>query len=277
MVNENGVQLPIFLDDKYLENVLQKYEKDKSVKILNVQAEPAVAAGNNYASLIVRAYVKYIKNGTTIGKSLIIKTVLSDPEMAQLVKDTGIYDKEAIMYHRILPKYHKLLESVGDTEKLFSPAISVDIDHSTIIFEDLKPKGFCLGNRLKGLDQKHVDLVIKKIAKFHACSMVLKERNEEDFSEFKEGMIRDDATTRTYFTTMMKTFTEEIKSLDDLDKYSAKLSIIADLIVEQGKEMFEESKFPIKVLIHGDLWVNNMMFKYDENSNPEDLVLVIIS
>lgn len=270
-----AIKLPEFLTKEYLINVLQKYEKTDDIKVKEFNCTPAVAAGNNYASMLLRASVQYTKNDQNVEKSLIIKTTPSDPELAKSVEQYGVYKREILMYDRILPQYHKLLESVGDNEKLFSPAIYVDSKNSTIIFEDLKKLGFTIANRLTGVDQKHVELLTRKIAKFHACSMVLLATGTEDFRQFCEPPVTYNETSQQYVDGMLNAFMDQIRTWPGYEKYVEKLEKVRTWLPKEWINAYGETKYPIQVLTHGDLWCNNMMFKYDEENIPTDLVLVI--
>lgn len=43
----------------------------------------------------------------------------------------------------------------------------------TIVFDDLTQYGYKLASRQKGLDEEHCVVILRKLAKFHAASMVL--------------------------------------------------------------------------------------------------------
>lgn len=45
-----------------------------------------------------------------------------------------------------------------------------------IIFEDLKSLGYTMADRHSGLDEKHCQLVLSKLGRFHAASMILAEK-----------------------------------------------------------------------------------------------------
>lgn len=46
----------------------------------------------------------------------------------------------------------------------------------TIVFDDLNQYGYKLANRQNGLNEEHCVVILKKLAKFHAASMILIER-----------------------------------------------------------------------------------------------------
>ncbi|XP_063707216.1 uncharacterized protein LOC134836024 [Culicoides brevitarsis] len=268
-------KVPDFLTNEYLEKALRKYEKCDNLKVLEFKCKPAVAAGNNYASLLLRASVKLSKNNNEeVEKSIIIKTVVPDPEIAKSIEDFGIYKREILMYDQILPKYHALLESMGDDEKLYSPAIAVDPENSTLIFEDLKKRGFSLASRLKGVDETHLNLVTRKIAKFHACSMVLHERDESSFNQFRDPPFVANAEAISYFDGMSEALLEQMRTWQGYEYYVKKFEKLKKWLPSEVMNVYSESKIPISVLTHGDLWVNNMMFKYDEKMKPLELLLI---
>uniref|UniRef100_A0A336MJB6 CSON013154 protein n=1 Tax=Culicoides sonorensis TaxID=179676 RepID=A0A336MJB6_CULSO len=265
--------LPSFLTKEYLQNILQKYENDKTVQIQEFHCSPAVAAGNNYASMLLRVKIKYTKSGYNLEKSIIVKSAVADSEMAKSIEEYGIYQREISMYDKILPKFHKLIESIDDNEKLFSPVIHVDSKTSTLIFEDLKKTGFTIADRLNGVDQNHVNLVIQKIAKFHACSMVLMESSSEEFREFAKAPFDDSGSSLQFFDGMTEACIEKMKTWSGYEKYIEKIEKMKKWLPRETIKIYEDvSKQPIKVLSHGDLWINNMMFKYNEDGSPNDLL-----
>ncbi|XP_063696922.1 uncharacterized protein LOC134827942 isoform X2 [Culicoides brevitarsis] len=268
-----SLKLPKFLNKSYLERILQQNEGDSSISVENFECKPAVAAGNNYASQLLRTTVKYKKDGKCCEKSLIIKTVNANEEITKILTKSGFFEKEIIMYDRILPKFQKLLESIGDMDKIYSPAVFVDHENSTIIFNDLKQEGYELADRLNGLDEDHIRLLMRKIAKFHACSMILMENGEEDFSDFQEKPTS--SASASFDKAMLGACLEQMKTWQGYEKYVTKMEKLREKFTMQTRETLKKSNILPNVLNHGDLWVNNMMFKYNkETRKPEDLVLI---
>ncbi|XP_063696978.1 uncharacterized protein LOC134827987 [Culicoides brevitarsis] len=270
-----SLKLPKFLNKSYLERILQQHESDLSISVENFECKPAVAAGNNYASQLFRTSIKYKKNSKICEKSWIIKTVHADEEINKIIAKSGLFQKELIMYDRILPKFQKLLEIIGDTDKIYSPAVFVDFENSTIIFNDLKQEGYELADRLNGLDEDHIQLLMRKIAKFHAFSMILMENEEEDFPEFQDKPINGTSAFQNFVNSMFDTCLDQLKTWQGYEKYVTKMEKLRETFLFKSREMFQKSETLPNVLNHGDLWVNNMMFKYNkETGKPEDLLLI---
>lgn len=272
------LKIPEFLDVIYLRKILQQVHRDLTIDVLNFTIEPAVASGNNYASLLLRSHIKYTKNNkrnNIFVKRVIIKTVLADTGAAKVISDVKLYEKELVMYDRILPKFQKIMLSVGDNDQLYVPPLYIDYKNKVLIFNDLKVAGFATCDRIMGLDWDHVNLVIAKIAKFHACSMVLAEQSDETFREFREPCIADNFIGNQFFKRMFVTCVEEVRGWTGYEKYAIKLEKIKDLMLLQGEQCYKKSRYPIKVLLHGDLWTSNIMFKHDQDGKlAEDAILV---
>lgn len=271
-MSDVGVPLPTWLNHQYLEKVLRDTENnDKSLKLVSYNLSPAVAKGNNYASLIMRCLLKYTKNDTNKEKSVIIKAALENNELLDQFDSMNV---EIAAYGRIFPRINDLLRSINDDTQLFPKTLVIDKEHRTIIFEDLKEAGYRIGDRHKGVDMDHVHLVIRKHAILHACSMVIKERYDEKFEEFRRGLYFEEAELWLEFVkTMFQEFSEEIRTWEGYEKYAEKLNKMQFFVAEQACQMIKEQNEETSVFCHGDCWTANLMFKY-ENDHPIDLILV---
>lgn len=267
----NLLEIPSYLTTDYLESVLKHSKNDETIKVLSINFSEAVPAGHNFASLLLKADVTYIQNNDFSSQKiqqLIIKTEVSDPKISEIMKNASIYSREMVMYDRILPKYHQLLESIGDDEKLYSPALSIDAGTNTIVLKDLSKEGFKLVPRHIACDVDHMNLLINKIAKFHACSVVLNAQGES-FKEFDKRI-----NFGMHHTQLLNAMTDEIRSWPGYDYYTKKLDRMQKFVVHQVNTLYNEGISSINVLIHGDLHLNNVLFQYDKNGKLVDLALV---
>lgn len=260
---------PDFLNKTYLEKILQEYYKDPTIKVSKF--EPTLAAseaGNNYVGLVLRFKIFFHHSSNTFVKSFIIKTTLPDPKMKEIVKNYKLFDKEMTMFETILPKYQKIL---GKNEPAMCPeSIKMDWDNMTLVFEDLNESGFVVADRKEGVDMAHVKLLIEHLAKYHACSMIVAENEgAEVFKDFHTHIVNDQSPeARDHFGRLFRDLSEEIKTWPGYEKYGEKLEKMQATFFQQEVDLYKKCQSKIKVVIHGDLWISNFMFKYDTKKNP---------
>uniref|UniRef100_A0A336MCN0 CSON013154 protein n=1 Tax=Culicoides sonorensis TaxID=179676 RepID=A0A336MCN0_CULSO len=270
-----GYTLPLWFTNVYIEEILQDYLKGDSIKVICFNVAPATAKGNQYASVILRVTIEYEQNGKNYFKPIILKIRHQDETTAQLLEEYDMHLKEMSFYKRIIPEFHLLLKSIGDKDRLCPNTLTVDHKNHALIFQDLKDSGYELADRKSGVDWSHLNLYIQKISKFHACSVVYKQNTGETFPEFQKGLFHKDATGfDTFWKQNMKTLASEVENWQGFEKYAHKLKKLSDVIVKQGQDIFLRDESQFNVLIHGDTWVANMMFKYDENRKPIDVILI---
>lgn len=266
---------PAWLDDTYLENVLRHYEKDDEIKVIGYSVKSAGPKGGNFVGLLLRVLVNYVKQCEKKSRSLIVKTALLSEETAKVLEEFGVLEKEMLMYKNVLPLYTNLLTAHGDTDQLFPVTIYTDPTTQTLILEDLKERGFQTADRLKGLDMNHMKIAISKLSKLHACSMTLEHEKRINLKSFQRGQIgKSGGVWNDWYKSMVNAMVDEVKTWEGYESYAKKLERLRTTFIDQASEMFDDiDTFP-KVLIHGDYWINNMMFRYDENGNPVDSVVV---
>lgn len=209
-----------------------------------------------------------------------LKTTHSEEMLsAKNVSEMGLFSKEIEIYRDIIPKFTKLYADKGVfinfAPKMYTLSRNPGVEN--VVLEDLKPKGFVNADRLKGLDQEHVESVLKLMAKYHAASAVSFENNGPYPESFTAGI----------YTPIMRNIFEEfsisLKSvLDEVlrekyenGEYFAKKVIrtvddFVDKLMDAGKVDYNS----FNVLNHGDCWCNNIMFKYNSDGKLEDTLFV---
>lgn len=267
--SESKIVLPDFLNNSYLVQLLQEYYKDPTIRVSKFDsALAAFEAGNNYVGLVLRCKIFFYHSSNTFVKSFIIKTTLPDPKMKEIVKNYKLFDKEMTMFEAILPKYQKIL---GKNEQALCPeSIKIDWHNMTLVFEDLNESNFVVANRKKGVDMAHAKLLMEHLAKYHACSMILAEQEgTENFKEFHTHIVNDTSPeAKEHFIRLFRDLSEEIKTWPGYEKYGEKLEKVQPNFFQQEIDLYKKCQSKIKVVIHGDLWVSNFMFKYDAKNNP---------
>lgn len=263
-----------WLNKSYIKSIITNANLPFSeYEIENLLIEPATVDGANFSSVLLRVRAKF-NEGRSL--SMIVKTIVTQ-EIANdiLVNQFKVHEKEMFVYGVLMPEYHKIF---NENRYQIAPSVYyVDREYSAIILEDLSLKAFTIADKSKGLDEKHCVLTIQKLAKLHAASMVLNEKEPTIFKPFGVGMInRNIKLLHEYFQSCIDIAADEIRQWKGYEKYEMKLRNLKSNLIEKACSVFDfnEEKDTF-VFLHGDLWTTNIMFKYEEGT-PVDATLVRI-
>uniref|UniRef100_A0A336MA18 CSON013155 protein n=1 Tax=Culicoides sonorensis TaxID=179676 RepID=A0A336MA18_CULSO len=266
-----------WLTPKYIENVLINHLNDSTLQVQSMKTVPAAGKGDGYGGIMLRSYISYHSNESVSPSktSLVLKTQIWNNLTENTLKVYDIHNKEMIIYESILPKIRLLLSSIGETGDIFPIAICVDRENDVIIFEDLLLKHYKMKNRIEGLDRDHTVMALSKLAKLHAASAVLFEKDNEIYSSLKSGMFtRKTNCYYTFFRTFWTACAEEVCQWKGFEKYGEKMMNMLDDLIENACKMYDIEDGDLHVLTHGDFWLNNIMYNYDEDGNLKDAVVL---
>lgn len=272
-LNENTA-----LTTHYFEEILQKYNNDGNLRILSIKLWNLVESnGDAFASTMFRVEVFANQNHDLKHGTFIVK-MLPASEIAREKLGSGNYDvheKEMEVFQKILPQLREILRTNSEDENVFPKAIAVDRKRGIIVLEDLSLKKFVMADRKIGLDSNHIKLSLKKLAKFHAVSMVLIEEDPKALEKFDIGMFsRQTSAFNSFFCGNMNALTTEVSSWKGYEEYAKKLEAMKTNLLENACKVFDNEPGDIKSLIHGDFWTNNVMFKYDKKGEVDDAMIV---
>lgn len=148
----------------------------------------------------------------------------------------------------------------------------------TIVFEDLNEGQYVLASRQKGLDFDHSKLMLEKLGQFHGVSMVMLKKDPQITRHFKTGMLSVDLLTdpQSYLKKeghLLTTLASIVSQWEGYENISKKIMRYSKNLLKNLINANKPRPGEIRVLNHGDLWVNNFMFQY-ENGVPKDVAFV---
>ncbi|XP_065075777.1 uncharacterized protein LOC135699440 [Ochlerotatus camptorhynchus] len=245
-----------YLGDHYFLNVVLRE------KMVHYSAEEEEYAEEEYLSFFLKILPEQV------------------PKLADYVREMGCFRKEIQLYTHLIPR----LQDVTIGTKPFAPRAYLTKGEKLLVFENLKAEGYqMLENNKSLLDFAHLEVALKTVAKLHAASLVLEERTKQPIMKLysvhlnENVYIDDDKYVRkTNLDNAIKALCELIKRIDKY-KNSDKLDFILEKFPEVIRKIYDFARPSTEyrnVFNHGDLWNNNLMFKYEEpektapNSDP---------
>ncbi|KAH8414015.1 hypothetical protein KR222_001939, partial [Zaprionus bogoriensis] len=271
---------PAWLTRDYVERKMRKYLKDDKLQLGQLHIKPATANGENFSSVMTRINLDYKDRNLVHQKAtFLVKTTFADKDpTAYILEPYGIYVREMNMYEEVLPKLANILrDELGDSRKYFAATMNVDRERDSIIFEDMSLEKYFVADRFQQLDLEHTQLVLEKLAAFHAASAVLSEREPGIFAE-KYDRCFFNRYTRGYQPFVQNMLKALIQSLEDVPelyrKYGEKLKGVVENIMEYTERAMEYKKEDFVALCHGDIWTMNMMFHNNQHGKPDNVIFI---
>jgi len=263
---------------EYFESVINDVIKQENIKDFTFSVTSASGKGENYMGVICRIRVTGKKeNGENTKLSIIMKIPPQSAMLREKFPMEPVYIKEVFVYNTMLPELCALEEkyNVPKSErfqrvKCFKASSEQSKEY--LVLQDIREEGFRMANRRETLGPKHLKLVLKSMASFHALSFVFKRDNPETFLEFvnSPGGLKNFETLKPFMEVARQKALGGIADkaiLERVDKFTANMADVVDMYVDP------ESAGQYNVLCHGDFWNNNLLFKF-EGDEPVDVRLL---
>ncbi|XP_037815498.1 uncharacterized protein LOC119606166 [Lucilia sericata] len=267
-------ELSSLLNEELIKRALQSYHNLNNLSALEIKAcdfKLSPANGENFCSEIYLVEVQYEINGNAEQKSLIAKILI--PEIADLGSN------EFRMLNTILPGMEKCLSTAENDNKLYAKCLLSESDKEEFyILENLNSLGYYCADRCKGLDYEHAEIVMKKLAKFHAASMIYNKKFPDIVksllnSGFEKGACDEVSQVITYGG--FEYVADMIKNWPSYENLSHKVRSVIKKYNGLAYEVVNSKNSIFNVINHGDLWVNNFLYKYSEdNGRPTDVLFI---
>lgn len=226
--------------------------------------------GDNYACFVSSVRVKFLLDGQS---SEVVYVVKLNPcrnfeSMREFTQN--VFEKESKFYLSLLPELNSVLNEIGLRDLKFPkcPYASLEKYKEIIFLEDLRPRGFKMFDRKKGMDKAHIALLMQELARLHAASILLQAKTPDEdltvrYSCLKKGW--------AYFfnnsETLLKVLESQVKNSREMlikfGGYERAVTWIDTIILPRLVEIFEEQmeNNKYKVVGHGDCWNNNILFR----------------
>ncbi|XP_046659457.1 uncharacterized protein LOC124353589 [Homalodisca vitripennis] len=259
--------VPAWLNEKFLETVFQEEEINQtSIAIIDYDIKSVMPPGSNYSSDMFRVRVVY-----SVGNSRqeqVTSVIIKVPVVEGVFKEIEEYfSREPIMYEKQLPAMSKKINHEFAPKSFHSPLKNV------LVLKDLKDEGYVIADKFKQLDYPHCELVFKTVAKFHAASLAC----YHDDLRFIEGVSAENFYIEggTSFRSFMEGFVNQFGKAFDVfgvaDSFKRLFNDRVGRLWDSGVMACKPKETGSNVLVHGDLWCNNLMFKYDGSGNLLDV------
>lgn len=243
-----------------------KADKGVEAQLTSWRIEDFTKFGDNYASIVTSVVVSFVLDGVDEQTSYVVK-VNPCHSYQNMEGATNIgFVKEAEFYGKLLPRLNAAMEEASLKTLRFPKYYHscLKVGKELLFLEDLRRRNFKMYDRRKGLDVAHASLVLEELARLHAASLLLQNKDPEyfqntllnrDWANAFDGAIAVDVMFGGHFD-------NTVAMLEKIGGYETAIQWIRSTkpnIREIFTEQLEPSKY--HVLCHGDAWNNNCLFR----------------
>ncbi|KAG8301225.1 hypothetical protein J6590_058221 [Homalodisca vitripennis] len=266
--------VPDWLSSEFLKECLQQEHCYEDVEITKFTASPAISVGEQYGSYPIRVKIEYKKQKGSDDLSylsLVLKTEIQGGAMKEIIDSLEF--SESKFYQRFIPKTISLTNIPFAAKSFHSPTLSV------IVLEDLKEKGFIMGDKINGLDFEHCRLYVAAAANLHAASLAVLEEDpklinivgKEKLFVYNQPITQG---MQSMLSCAFRCLTEYTETSDIFNKYTDLIRDCSTTILDAVVEAVKPRRDEFNAMNHGDAWTNNMMFRYSDKGSPCEVRLL---
>lgn len=251
---------PTWLTEEYIQNLLFDSFNDKELKIKDFEVSSGSNLGDGYASQIFRIKVNTPKKKF----SIIAKVLLSGSAIDTVEGVLNVYNKEKLMLQTFLPKS---ISKLSKPVRFFAEFYNADDAHRALFLEDLCEDNYQLCRHSSGgLDLQHSLLVMEALAKLHGTSFLVFNENPALAKNFEKYFYCEENIpfTEKLIIHTHRTLMEIMNDWNLPEEYKKKLRN-GDDWTSKLIETWKRKEDQFNVMIQTDCWVNNLMFKYNQN------------
>lgn len=266
-----------FLSDKQCQQILQNRFQTQEIKLIDYELKPISENAEGYMGQHFNLIITYELNGKTLKEMLFMKRKPTIETIKEMTNDTRLYKKEILFYDVLLPRFASKGYNTNFAAKSY-----FCIPDEAIIVENLLNKGYKLLERNQMFDMPKMKCVLRALALYHGAGFAYEKSKSaeigkaykftDDFAEILQErfycqFLEHAPVSIKFWEGCKKTISSLIKILPKDEEYK-KAFLEMFLNYPLSKIFADEAKFAM-TCGHGDLWSNNMMFKFDGNTPTE--------
>lgn len=206
---------------------------------------------------------------------LIVKTLPENESLRKVISDLGFFPREIAVYEQTLPDIYSMFlhSGSGIPPHSLAPAMyPCGGLEDVLVLEDLEPAGFRMATGGRQLDLAHCLAALRALAVFHAGSIALFEDDVSSVSRFSELFYvpkrRDYASQ--FVLPNVRALASAIRSWPGFERFADKIAGLEATVVDRTIQVVKRDEAELSVLNHGDFWVNNILYRYDEGTGAVD-------
>lgn len=262
---------------------LRSVAVEEGFETYTIECQPGSNIGDGFVGIVIKVTIKGTKTDNNEHElSVLCKVQHASKARREQFNSFIMFQREVALYKDYLPALSRFQKELGlkgftDYPKCYFAEVSEEEKEAVIIMEDLRHIGFGMANKYKPLELEYVEIVLKTLASFHAVSFAFKNLRPEEFEPFKKYNC---LMAELMLTPMLIEFFKGLldsasASFEDNPEIKDKLTNLKENFSENFLFLTNPANAgDFNTIGHGDSWVNNFLFKLDQDGRPTNLALI---
>nr|XP_045597162.1 uncharacterized protein LOC123757507 isoform X1 [Procambarus clarkii]XP_045597163.1 uncharacterized protein LOC123757507 isoform X1 [Procambarus clarkii] len=261
----------------WLEDVLAHYLSKKypgkNTAILSFSVVGGTSPGDGFNSELVLLDVEVsVNEGETSRNTIILHLAAKFSSLNLMVREMNRQMKSNLREYLVYAEIIKELNEFQAAKAPEEPCIPIPEliygkctkKENILLMENIKITGYEAYDKYKGLDFDHLKIIIEEIARIHVLSHVYHQSSsfQEKYTCFPTTS-QHLMTFKPIMSAMLETAIDFLRSQSDKEDVTERVKACKQSLIEKYTCALPEED-TIKCLIHGDMWINNIMYKYKD-------------
>lgn len=252
------------ISEQYLSEILQKVASNYGLQDWVYNQVKFESIAQNYFGIILPIVLSGRHEGGEVKFQLVLKLAPTDERYRVSGAVTVMFAREIFVYSVILKKYAEIQKLFPLHLQYIIPQcyyIQAEYTKEVIVMQDMCAEGYRPYTHEIFLDLEHIIISLKFLAKLHALSFILKNKDEELYDEISKVCIPLTEKSNARYMTIMK---------DRLDKalikfHNTEYVPLLQKLRLKCADYFDAANDSVEntCICHGDMWKENIMFKYE--------------
>lgn len=254
------------ISKEYIKSVVDNIAAANNLSDLNYSQEKFKTIAQNFFGELIPITLKGKNNEKNVSIEMVLKLAPAADGYRISGAVTLMFAREIYVYTCLLEKYRIIQDRFPTRLQHLMPKCYYtckDYCKEAIAMDNMCANGYEPFTSSHFLDYDHTVLSLQSLAKFHALSFILRERDGKTFNDVEKICVPLTETTNNRFMTILLDRLQ--KAIDTFEGTTRYLGLLRHM-KEHCIKHVEIASFAVrkKCICHGDIWKENILFKYDE-------------
>lgn len=229
----------------------------------------------NYFGVLIPVVITSKSDEAQISIRLVLKLAPADERFRVSGALAVMFARETYMYSVVLSQYHELYQKYSLTEYIAPKCYYVcrDIGREVLALQDITFEGYQPYLNGMFVNYDHMTVALESLAQFHAYSFILKELSRETYDEAIKVCQPITRKTHERFIQILQDRLDKAMQKFGAEEY---VPILENLKENCATSIEAFSKNDHTCICHGDLWKENILFKYKVNLFINILLMLLV-